>query len=793
LAAVADFNGDGKPDVLQYGNGELLVLLGNGDGTFQTAIPTYTGGVSPNPQAAADLNGDGRADVVGIYGSSLLVYLNNGNGTFASATAYNLNPNYFGQSIVFGDFNGDGKLDVAVTMSGANSSQIMVFLGNGDGTLQTTPQVSPAGSSLSSAVAGDFNGDGKLDLAIQGSGGTYILFGNGDGTFQAPTLVSSTAGLLGAADLTGDHVLDLIVFSSPFVQVLLGDGHGAFSPGLSYMTTIGGGSSVAVADFNLDGKPDVAVNGIVFLGNGNGTFRGEEIVPLPAGPTAAVVGDFGNNGIQDVAAIAGTDLYVLLNDGTGVLTLAQTYTVAQSYAIATGDFNGDGNLDLLLTSQGWGYSVLLGNGDGSFQSPVFYQQGSVEGYPQIVVGDFNNNHKLDFAVNLSNLGVLLGNGDGTFAAPVYYPDGAGQANIMAADFNSDGNLDFAVGLSKETALLFGKGDGTFGAPDFSLGDFAAIETADFNKDGKADLIGRGTNGIQVLLGKGDGTFTPETPLPFPGGGSEELYLFTPDINGDGIPDVLASQGYSGEGDSRGGVFLGKGDGTFGPFIYIPQIFIATNFGAQTILEAADMNNDGKPDLVIGTGTFSGSNGIFVLLNTLGGNGQQLGLVVPTGGSNTQTVQAGSVATYSLSIGGMGWSGQVTLSCTGAPTGATCSFPAGVSMNVDGSGATQFKVTVSTTAPSMTAVTPSNHLNSTWLWAMGLVGFVFLPGSPRVKRVRFGAGMMTVFLVLLCSCGGGGGSGGGGNSGGTPAGTYQLTVTATSGSINASLPLKLIVQ
>jgi hypothetical protein len=121
------------------------------------------------------------------------------------------------------------------------------------------------------------------------------------------------------------------------------------------------------------------------------------------------------------------------------------------------------------------------------------------------------------------------------------------------------------------------------------------------------------------------------------------------------------------------------------------------------------------------------------------------------------------------------------------------------MNVDGAGATQFKVTASTTAPSMAAVTPSNHLNSTWLWAMGLVGFVVLPGSPRVKRLRFGAGMMTVFLVLLCSCGGGsgnsggGGGGGGGTSGGTPAGAYQLMVTATSGSIKASLPLKLIVQ
>jgi ASPM-SPD-2-Hydin domain-containing protein len=202
--------------------------------------------------------------------------------------------------------------------------------------------------------------------------------------------------------------------------------------------------------------------------------------------------------------------------------------------------------------------------------------------------------------------------------------------------------------------------------------------------------------------------------------------------------------------------------------------------ARANLAVAD-NASGSPQLVSLSGV------------AVNGSGSELGLTIPSGGSSSQTVQAGRVATYTLSIGGMGWSGQVTLSCTGAPTGSTCSFPGGANINVSGGNVSQFRVTASTTAPSMAAVTPRSQLNSAWLWAMGLVGFVILPGSLKMKRARLGAGMMTVFLVLLCSCGGGGSGGGSGASGGTPAGTYTLTVKATAGSVNESLPLKLIVQ
>lgn len=220
--AVADFNGDGKPDVLEQGTGTLLVLLGNGDGTFQAPISTDSG-ADLTGIAAGDLNGDGKADVVGVFNGSMLVYLSKGDGTFAAGVPYSLGTTSTPSApITLADFNGDKKTDAVVSVEGSNGpGPEIVFLGNGDGTFQTA-LTSPGVDGPESVVAGDFNGDGKLDLAISFSGtptsvppGVSVLLGNGDGTFQAPTIVIPTDGSLAVADLNGDGKLDLVLQNFP--------------------------------------------------------------------------------------------------------------------------------------------------------------------------------------------------------------------------------------------------------------------------------------------------------------------------------------------------------------------------------------------------------------------------------------------------------------------------------------------------------------------------------------------------------------------------------------------------
>jgi hypothetical protein len=359
---VDDFNGDGKLDLgfLLYGPigganfGKLITTLGNGDGTFQAPVSAESGAFSV--YGLADFTGKGTLDLIGVGNSgnaspySAAIFLGNGNGTFSAGNIFTpgADPSPSGGPPMFGDFNRDGKLDLAI---GAQDG-LEVYLGNGDGTFQTVPPQN-FGAEFPFTGVGDFNGDGKLDLVglttgVSGQTALAVYLGNGDGTFQTATaeyVVADTTQQVMAADLNGDGKLDLITLqfstgTTSTMTVLLGDGDGTFTSGTVYNIT-GPLSGGTIGDFNADGKLDVALatsNGAtpsttILLGNGDGTFQTPSILPFSS--DAIAVGDFNHDGKPDfaVAPFSG-GVSVLLQDYMPDFSL--TATAPTSVTVAAG-------------------------------------------------------------------------------------------------------------------------------------------------------------------------------------------------------------------------------------------------------------------------------------------------------------------------------------------------------------------------------------------------------------------------------------------------------------------------
>src|SRR5580698_324613 len=271
--AVGDFNGDGIPDLAvapAFDEGTSAVFLGNGDGTFTNADGSLGNGnntAASTAIAAADFNGDGNLDLVEACASDevpcnnlLLILSGNGDGTFRQSCMTPL-PFFGSQSMAVGDFNGDGQPDAAVINSGANGVNVLL---NGGGCLSFVYTMPATGAGPSSIAAADFNGDGKLDLAVanSGSNNVTILLGNGDGTFTAAA--SPATGMapnsLAVGDFNGDSIPDLAVANSGSsnVTILLGNGDGTFTAATSPAADTGS-TSVALADFNGDGGEDLVV------------------------------------------------------------------------------------------------------------------------------------------------------------------------------------------------------------------------------------------------------------------------------------------------------------------------------------------------------------------------------------------------------------------------------------------------------------------------------------------------------------------------------------------------------
>jgi hypothetical protein len=310
-SVVGDFNGDGIPDlaVATYTGNALDILLGNGDGTFQTAVP-YALTSAASSVVAGDFNGDGKLDlaVANWQTNDISIFIGVGNGTFLPQVKYavGIEPT----SISVGDFNRDGIMDLAVTNQVGNT--VSILIGQGDGTFK--PQVTYAtGTSPYSVTNGDFNEDGKIDLAVANYGGSTIsvLLGNGDGTFltQVPYTVGTAPSAVTTGDFNNDGHLDLAVANSGSntASILIGHGDGTFSAAVSYPTGTTP-MSVSAGDFNNDGALDLITGNSgsdtvsLLLGTGSGTFGAQSTVAGGYSYQGLAVGDFNGDGLLDFAA-----------------------------------------------------------------------------------------------------------------------------------------------------------------------------------------------------------------------------------------------------------------------------------------------------------------------------------------------------------------------------------------------------------------------------------------------------------------------------------------------------------
>jgi FG-GAP-like repeat/Abnormal spindle-like microcephaly-assoc'd, ASPM-SPD-2-Hydin len=329
----------------------------------------------------------------------------------------------------------------------------------------------------------------------------------------------------------------------------------------------GGYEQPFVGDFNNDGIPDLALvnyySVAILLGNGNGTFQPPVYTSVPALDSIWAVGDFNGDGNFDLLVTTGyyyqpEVIQVLLGNGDGTFTeQPQTYEYGDVYWLFTGDFNADGKLDFGdvecdENASDCGIDIFLGNGDGTFEGAYGY----AGLYGSVLVGDFNGDGKLDL-VNpgsdypTNQIEVLIGNGDGSFEPPVYYPLSTYPGGAASADFNGDGKLDLAVTYSEddEVAIFLGNGDGTFQSPQVfnTNSDPGSVLVDDLNDDGKMDLA--------ILDGQypsgylsvllGNGNGTFQDHVDF--NLPSEAYGFaSADFNGDGRLDFAIYDGDDGD-------------------------------------------------------------------------------------------------------------------------------------------------------------------------------------------------------------------------------------------------------
>lgn len=403
--ALADITRDGIPDLIAANqrSDTLTILHGIGNGFFQP-LPTLTTAIAPSHVVTGDFDHDGRLDlaVADFASNNVSIFRGNGNGTFEFLTSLDATGPSF---LAVADFNGDGKLDLAIAES--TSNQVSIFLGNGNGTFHPLFTIG-VGTAPDFLALADFNGDGKLDIAAAnfGSNDISILLGNGNGTFQNPRYFDAgpAPASLALGDFNGDGLVDIAVanatgFSSSSISLLLSSGYGVFQPPRIFSAG-SDASFLAAADFNLDGKLDLAVANTgsntvsIFLGIGDGTF----LAPLDffsgTAPDWIIATDLNGDAKPDLLVANGgsNDVSVLLNYTAATpaptIALPNIRSVANAASLASGPVAPGELITIFGSNLGPAQpSGLQLNPDGAVATTLVQTQAFFDGIPAPLLYD----------------------------------------------------------------------------------------------------------------------------------------------------------------------------------------------------------------------------------------------------------------------------------------------------------------------------------------------------------------------------------------------------------------------
>ena len=540
--ALGDVNNDGQLDIVcanRFSN-NIGILFGHGNGTFATMITcSDVPNLAPTSVALGDIDHDHRLDIMVSDGDGyvfiFVVYKRD-----ACTLRGGFRTSISSFSIVLADFNSDSHLDIAVTNSFNHNVGVFLGHGNGEFTTQTIYPIDDSAVPYDLIVA-DFNGDHISDLAstIYNNNEVVIFYGIGNGSFTLARRYTTGSG------------------SEPFAIAVA---HFAHSEQLRIVVTLVGTGEVAVV---IEYAAAEFVKQTVYSTGST------------AQPFSVAAGDFIHNNRSDVvAANSGTDsLAVLIGSGNGTFEKETVYQIdanSQPQYVITCDINQDRQLDIVsVNSKLNSISVMMGQRDGTFINKTMYSTGNDSQPSAVASGDLNNDGRLDLVTaneGTDNVGVFFGFNYTTFRRPMIYSsnDSLQPAGLVVSDFNNDGIQDIATAFSRngKIGIYLGYGNGSFILTmTYSIGDNAepwAMTASDLNNDDRVDIIVSdiATNDICILLGYGNGSFA--TVKKYPSGGSHPESMVVSDMNNDNRLDLVVANRDSGSV----GVLLGCGNGTF---------------------------------------------------------------------------------------------------------------------------------------------------------------------------------------------------------------------------------------